>query len=268
MPRVVISGASGRMGREVIRAVAREKDIELVGAVDVTHIGEDCGVLAGLEPNGVPVTGDLRAVLGDVKPDVMVDFTSPDAVAQNVICALEAGVRPVVGTTGMSPADLEHIMALAAKRGIGGLVAPNFAIGAVLMMRFAAMAAKFFPAVEIIELHHDQKVDAPSGTAMQTAEMIAAVREDRRANTGREQLKLGGARGAEYPGGLRIHSVRLPGLVAHQEVLFGGRGQTLTIRHDSLTRESFMPGVILAIRRVMGLDRMVYGLDKLIFEEA
>ncbi|MDI6709378.1 MAG: 4-hydroxy-tetrahydrodipicolinate reductase [Thermoanaerobacterales bacterium] len=266
MVRVVVSGASGRMGREVVRAVTREKDLELVGAVDVSHIGEDCGVLAGLEPNGVLVADDLSALLEEFKPDVMVDFTAPTAVAKNVICALEAGVRPVIGTTGMPAADLERIMRLAEERRIGGLVAPNFAIGAVLMMRFAAMAAKFFPTVEIIELHHDQKIDAPSGTAVQTAEMIAAVREDFRANTGREELKLAGARGAEYRGGLRIHSVRLPGLVAHQEVLFGGQGQTLTIRHDSITRESFMPGVILAIRRVMGLDRIVYGLDKLIFE--
>lgn len=267
MPRVVVSGASGRMGREVVRAVSREKDLELVGAVDVAHIGEDSGALAGMEPNGVPVAGDLRALLEEVEPEVMVDFTAPTAVAKNVLCALEVGVRPVIGTTGMAPADLERIMELAQEKGIGGLVAPNFAIGAVLMMRFAAMAARFFPAVEIIELHHDQKLDAPSGTAMQTAGMIAAVREDVRANAGREELKLDGARGAEYRGGLRIHSVRLPGLVAHQEVVFGGQGQTLTIRHDSITRESFMPGVILAIRRVMGLDRIVYGLDKLIFEE-
>jgi len=267
LTRVVVSGASGRMGREVVRAVAAEKDLVLAGAVDVSLIGEDSGVLAGIGPNGVPVTGDLRALLEETRPDVMVDFTAPNAVAKNVLCALDAGVRPVVGTTGMAPEDLKRIMELAQEKGIGGLVAPNFAIGAVLMMRFAAMAARFFPAVEIIELHHDHKLDAPSGTAMQTAEMIAAVREDLRANTGREEVKLEGARGGEYRGGLRVHSIRLPGLVAHQEVLFGGQGQTLSIRHDSITRESFMPGVILAIRRVMGLDRIVYGLDKLIFEE-
>lgn len=268
MTRVVVSGASGRMGREVVRAVSAEKDLDLVGAVDCLHVGDDSGVLAGLESNHIKITDDLAGLLAQIKPDVLVDFTAPAAVVGNVVTTLEAGVRPVVGTTGMSVSDLEMILDLSAKRKIGGLVAPNFAIGAVLMMRFAAVAAKYFPAAEIIELHHDQKVDAPSGTALQTAEMMVSEREDWRPNLGREELKLSGARGGEYRGGLRIHSVRLPGLVAHQEVLFGGQGQTLSIRHDSIARESFMPGVILGIRRAMGLDHMVYGLDKLIFESS
>lgn len=146
------------------------------------------------------------------------------------------------------------------------MVAPNFALGAVLMMRFAAEAARFFPHVEIIELHHDQKVDAPSGTALKTAEVLAAVRGDARRGMPAEELKLPGVRGGTYDGGIRIHSVRLPGLVAHQEVIFGGTGQTLTIRHDSTSRESFMPGVLLAVRKVVELKGLVHGLDRLLFE--
>ncbi|MFZ5898032.1 MAG: 4-hydroxy-tetrahydrodipicolinate reductase [Bacillota bacterium] len=266
MPTVVVSGAAGRMGREVVKAVANEPDLTLVGAVDVSHVGEDCGVLAGIRPTGVKIEPDLDRCLSSLRPDVMVDFTTPASVVKNVFIAIEAGVRPVVGTTGIGKGDLERMMAYSEERSVGGLVAPNFAIGAILMMRFAEMAASYFPAVEIIELHHDHKLDAPSGTALKTAEMIAAVRADSRHNDGREELKIPGARGGLCDGGIRVHSIRLPGLVAHQEVVFGGQGQTLTIRHDSISRESFMPGVILGIRKVMGLNRLVYGLDKLIFE--
>ncbi|MBC7106484.1 MAG: 4-hydroxy-tetrahydrodipicolinate reductase [Firmicutes bacterium] len=266
MIRVAVAGAAGRMGTEVVRAVWRAEDLMLVAALDVRRVNADAGVLAGLGEIGVPVRRDLEEVLDEVRPDVLVDFTAAAAAVQNARAALNRGVRPVVGTTGIPAADLEELARLSAARGVGAVVAPNFALGAVLMMRFAAEAARFFPHVEIIELHHDQKVDAPSGTALKTAEVLAAVRGDARRGMPAEELKLPGVRGGTYDGGIRIHSVRLPGLVAHQEVIFGGTGQTLTIRHDSTSRESFMPGVLLAVRKVVELKGLVHGLDRLLFE--
>ncbi|WP_027718233.1 4-hydroxy-tetrahydrodipicolinate reductase [Desulfovirgula thermocuniculi] len=266
MIKVVVVGAGGRMGRVVSRAVWQAEDMVLAGAVDVRGEGQDVGLLWGGSEVGITLQRDLEEVLHRVAPHVMVDFTTPDAVADNVKKALRNGVRAVVGTTGMSGAELEEIRALAEKQRVGCVVAPNFALGAVLLIRFAAEAAKFFPHVEIIELHHDQKLDAPSGTALKTAEVVAAARGDFRQGLPAEVEKIPGARGACFDGGIRLHSVRLPGLVAHQEVIFGGLGQTLTIRHDSLSRESFVPGVLLAIRRVMELEGLVYGLDKLVFE--
>lgn len=253
------------MGREVLKAVWNADDIELVGAVDPVA-GEDVGQLIGVGETGLKITADLAAALDSTRPDVMVDFTTPRSVAENVRVALSRGVRPVVGTTGMSPQEIDEIREMASARRLGCVIAPNFAIGAVLMMRFAAEAAKHFPHVEIVELHHDQKLDAPSGTAIKTAEIIARCRGDFYQGLPVEEEKIAGVRGGKFDGGIRIHSVRLPGLVAHQEVIFGGLGQTLTIRHDSISRESFMPGVLLAIRKVMHLEGVVYGLENLIFE--
>lgn len=266
MLRVVVCGAAGRMGNEVIRAVSAEPDMEVVGAVDPAQVGSDAGVVAGQKPLGVPVVDDLATLLAQVKADVMVDFTTPQVAPVNARTAIAYGVRPVIGTTGMSEADQEEIRELCNRQRLGGVIAPNFAIGAVLMMQFAAMAAKFFPTVEIIELHHAGKLDAPSGTALMTAELISRARETPGGEVADPKVeKIPGVRGGEFLKGIRIHSVRLPGLVAHQEVIFGGHGQTLTIRHDSISRSSFMPGVILAIRRVMELDHLVHGLDRLIF---
>lgn len=194
----------------------------------------------------------------------MVDFTTAKAAVQNIRTAITCGVRPVVGTTGIPEEELAELSRLCREKGLGGLVAPNFAIGAVLMMHFAGIAARYFSAAEIIELHHNQKLDAPSGTALKTAEIIAANRTSETVEDRTELEKLSGARGGSLAG-IRIHSVRLPGFVAHQEVIFGGLGQTLTIRHDSISRESFMPGVIMGIRKVLELNEMVFGLDKLIF---
>ncbi|MBE3587114.1 MAG: 4-hydroxy-tetrahydrodipicolinate reductase [Thermoanaerobacteraceae bacterium] len=265
MIRVVVSGAAGRMGREVLKAVWQAEDLDLVGAVDIRAEGQDVGPLWGAPAVGVPLQADLEAVLLETRPDVMIDFTSPAAVADNVKTALRHRVRPVVGTTGMGADDLEEIRSLAADLKVGCVIAPNFALGAVLMIRFAAEAARYFPDVEIIELHHDQKLDAPSGTAIKTAEAVLAVRGDYRQGFPGEEEKIPGVRGGRHAGGIPIHSVRLPGLVAHQEVIFGGMGQTLTIRHDSISRDSFMPGVLLAVRRVMHLEGVVYGLENLIF---
>ncbi|MFZ5649088.1 MAG: 4-hydroxy-tetrahydrodipicolinate reductase [Bacillota bacterium] len=267
MIKVAVSGAGGRMGREVLRTVCNAEDTELVGAVDPFAAGIDVGKLLETGQMGIRVSPDLAGMLDDVRPDVLIDFTSPGAVFQNICTALKSGVRPVVGTTGMNSEQLAEVREMASRHRTGCVVAPNFAIGAILMMKFAAEASRYFPHVEIIELHHDKKVDAPSGTALKTAELISQNRGEYRSGKVSEIEKIACARGADYDGGIRIHSVRLPGMVAHQEVIFGGLGQTLTIRHDSISRESFMPGVLLAVRRVMELNELVYGLENLIFEK-
>ena len=262
MTTVLVNGACGRMGQAVLKAVQDDKELSLVGAVDIRG-GADTGELVGLAPNGVLVETDLAAALERLKPEVMIDFTRPDVVFGNVVTALKHKVSPVVGTTGLSDDQKAEIEKLAIENGTPAFIAPNFAIGAVLMMVMCKQAAKYMPDVEIIELHHDKKLDAPSGTAVQTAAMIAEVRQSHKQGHPDEKEKLAGARGAEYDG-MHIHSVRLPGYVAHQEVIFGGLGQTLTIRHDSMNRESFMPGVVLAAQKVRGLDGLTIGLDKLL----
>lgn len=264
--RVMVSGAGGKMGREVLRAVHRAEDMELVGAVDPHHAGSDAGSLAGLGELGVPVSSSLGAALEKGDADCVVDFTTPAAVYGNVIEALQAGKRVVFGTTGLGDHELAEIDRVAREKGLGVIHAPNFAIGAVLMMRFAAEAARFMDQVEIIELHHDQKKDAPSGTAIKTAEMIRQARGNKTSEPLDEVEVVKGVRGGQYRG-IRIHSVRLPGLVAHQEVILGQEGQTLTIRHDSLDRVSFMPGVLLAVRKVGRVTGLIYGLERLLFDE-
>lgn len=256
MIRVIVTGAAGKMGREVLSAVGAEADMEVVAAVDPLHAGEVA--------EGVTVLPDLAAAIAEFKPDVLVDFTHPSVVALNVRTALEAGVHCVVGTTGLPMETLRELDDAAAP-GTCLFVAPNFAIGAVLMMRFAAEAARFMPHVEIIELHHDRKADAPSGTALRTASLIAETRSSIPASPGRETEIAEGARGALVED-VSIHSIRLPGLVAHQEVLFGGQGQTLSIRHDSIDRTSFMPGVVLAVREVGKHSGLVVGLERLMGE--
>jgi len=229
--RVAVAGAAGRMGLAVCAAVEGAEDVQLSGRAD-------------------PLLGTtLAEVLPDA--DVVVDFTQPRIAVENARECLQAGVHVVIGTTGFDMAELEDVAERSA--GANVLVAPNFAIGAVLMMRFAAEAARHMAKAEIVELHHDRKLDAPSGTAALTARLMAAA--------------SGRGSGPAPPGGIPIHSVRLPGLVAHQEVILGDLGQTLTIRHDSIDRESFMPGVLLAVRRIGGLAQpLTVGLESLLFE--
>lgn len=250
------------MGREVVRAVLGQDDLALAAAVDPAGVGQDAGTAAGLAPCGEAIEKDLAAVLAEKKPQVMVDFTAPGIVLGDLRLALEHGVAAVIGTTGINAEALSEVSALTAKHRGRVVIAPNFALGAVLMMHFAAIAARFLPRVEIVELHHDAKLDAPSGTAVKTAEMILSTREEE-APERAGQEKLAGARGADL-NGVHIHSIRLPGLVAHQEVLFGLEGQLLTIRHDSFARSSFMPGVLLAIRQVQQRPGVTYGLEKLL----
>jgi 4-hydroxy-tetrahydrodipicolinate reductase len=261
--RVAVTGARGKMGREVVKMVLEETDFELAAAVDANRPGTDAGLLVGREACGIILTPHLDAALAGANADVLVDFTVPQVVMDNVRTAIQYGVRPVVGTTGLSTADLEEIDTLLKRKQIGGLVAPNFSIGAILMMKFAAQAAKYMPHVEIIEYHGDQKLDAPSGTSVKTAELIAANRKELRQGNPHEEELIDGARGGYYQG-FRIHSVRLPGVFAQQEVVFGGYGQTLKIRHDSYERAGYMPGVAVAVRKVLDYTGIVYGFEHFI----
>ncbi len=259
--RAAVAGAAGRMGREVVRAIAEADDAELVAAIDRTEVGRDAGDLAGVGALGVAVVEELADALRASSAEVLVDFTVPASALSNAETAIAAGVSPVIGTTGLTADDTARLAALAREAGVGALVAPNFAIGAVLMMRFAAEAARYLPDVEIIELHHEHKLDSPSGTALMTAQRIAEARTQAPKPAPADCVeKVPGGRGADV-GQVRVHSVRLPGYVAHQEVIFGALGQTLTIRHDSTDRRSFMPGVLLAVRQVRELSGLAVGLE-------
>lgn len=262
--RVAIAGARGKMGQEAVHTIMKNTGMELVSILDYKEIGETLAD-TNLFPQNftVPIFLDLKELHEKTKPDVLVDLTSPESVYQHTRDALGLGIRPVVGTTGFSDEELKELTAYAKEHRIGCIIAPNFAIGAVLMMKFAEQAAKYLPDIEIIELHHDQKLDAPSGTAMKTANMISKQREPHMQGHPKEKETLEGARGANYDG-MRIHSVRLPGLLAHQQVLLGGEGQLLTIRHDSFNRGSFMSGVTLSVIKVMEIDNLVYGLENII----
>ena len=259
--RVLVCGAAGRMGQHVAQAVVAEPDLQLVGLCDLSNIPDD---IAQSVPD-IVCGSNLAAVINESSPEVMVDFTDASAGTDNILLAIDAGVSPVVGTTGFSPRDLEEIDTRSRVAGVGAFIAPNFALGAVMLMQMCETAGPFFDHIEIIELHHDKKIDAPSGTALHTAQGIIDARGKDAAKVPTDTFTLEGVRGGDYKG-IKLHSVRLPGLVAHQEVMFGALGQTLTIRHDSTSRDSFMPGVILAVRRVRALEGIVIGLDKLLFD--
>lgn len=252
--KVIIAGFKGKMGATALDMVKGDKDLELAALLDPFAEEE--------ELDGVPVFKDKEQLVG-LAADVWVDFTMPKVAYDNTHFALENGFAPVVGTTGFTEKQIEDLIALSQQKALGGLIAPNFAIGAILLMEFAAKASKYFPDLEIIELHHDKKKDAPSGTALKTAELIRDVRQFKKQGAEDEAESLAGARGAEFDG-FRIHSVRLPGLVAHQEVIFGAQGEGLTIRHDSYDRISFMSGVNLGIKEVVKRHQLVYGLEHLL----
>ncbi|MBI4744426.1 MAG: 4-hydroxy-tetrahydrodipicolinate reductase [Actinobacteria bacterium] len=257
MLKIVVVGAAGKMGKEVCKAVENDSELKLVGVVDKNFINKKLSELFDIKSD-LTIREDLEDVLRTTSADVMVDFTHPSSVMNNIKTAIKLNIHTVVGTTGLSSENLDEVKSLQENIKANVFIAPNFAIGAVLMMRLSGIAAKYFPNVEIIELHHDQKADAPSGTAIKTAEMIEAAP----AKTN-EKETIKGSRGGEYKN-IHIHSVRLPGLVAHQEVIFGGQGQTLKIRHDSIDRTSFMPGVIMAIKAVKDRPGLTYGLECLL----
>ncbi|UOY93452.1 4-hydroxy-tetrahydrodipicolinate reductase [Ectobacillus sp. JY-23] len=261
--RVILAGPRGRMGREAVSLMENTPHFELVGAVDYKHGGTKLRDIEGMPALAVPVYDTLEACLQEIRADVLLDLTNPETGKLHIHTALKHNLRSVIGTTGFTEEEIANLTATAEEKKVGTIIAPNFAVGAVLMMKFARMAAKYFNDVEIIELHHDQKLDAPSGTALKTVDLIRSVRQPKQQGHPSEVEQLPGARGAELDG-IRVHSVRLPGLIAHQEVLFGGDGQMLTIRHDSFNRASFMSGVQVAIETVMGIETLVYGLENII----
>lgn len=258
--RVAVTGAGGKMGREVVKMVLEDDALQLVAAVHPSSGPIDAGVFAGVSNTGVIVQSSLSEALRGANADVLVDFTVPQAAYSNTRTAIEFGVRPVIGTTGFTPEQIVELDELCKENEIGGLIAPNFSIGAILMMKFAAQASKYMPHVEIIEYHGDQKLDAPSGTSIKTAELISQVRQELRQGNPKEEETIEGARGGYY-NGFRIHSVRLPGVFAQQEVVFGGYGQTLKIRHDSYDRAGYMPGVGVAVKKVMTYTGLIYGFE-------
>jgi 4-hydroxy-tetrahydrodipicolinate reductase len=256
---VGVFGAAGRMGRTVCKAVCEDPDLDLVAAVDPHHQGLDLRSVTGVDCNiHIELDGGALAAAGAT---VAVDFTDASGARDNLHWCAENGVHAVVGTTGLTDADLAEIESIFTKSNC--VVAPNFAVGAVLMMRFAELAAPWFPTAEIIELHHDSKVDAPSGTAMLTARRMSEASGEWSEDPTVDHV-LDGARGGRGPGGIPVHSLRLRGLVAHQEVLLGTTGQSLSIRHDSYDRSSFMPGVLLAVKAVADRPGLTVGLDAIL----
>lgn len=254
--KVALAGPRGRMGKEAVATIMKNEDFLLVSVLDnKTRDRFLC--------DSIPIFISLEELIYQTEPDVLVDLTVPDAVYEHAMTALEMGVRPVIGTTGFSDLQLDKIRNKVEEKKIGCIIAPNFSIGAVLMMKFAQMAAKYLPEIEIIEMHHDKKIDAPSGTAIKTAQLINEVRKPIEQGHENEEEIIEGARGANFSG-MRIHSVRLPGLVAHQQILLGGEGQLLTLRHDSFNRTSFMSGIELSIKEIMERNSLIYGLEDII----
>jgi len=255
--RVVVIGASGKMGRAIIQGLSKEADITIVGGIDVHNLGEDIGKLAGILPLGILVTNQLEQVLLKEKPNAVIDFTHRLAAQKNIPLVLKNGISVVAGTTGFDETDLNKFEQLALENKTSIFLAPNFSLGAVLMMKFAQIASKYYQQSEIIEYHNDQKVDSPSGTALATSKKIAV-------NLPQKELKTETAcRGGDFEG-VKIHSVRLQSMVAHQEVLFAGKGEVLTIRHDSFSRESFLPGILLALRKVHNWQGLKVGLEEIL----
>ena len=259
MIKVGVSGAMGKMGQEVVKAVCGDSELELVCAVDINNIdAEVC------PQSSVRIMGDLKSAILLHKPDVIVDFTQPKFVYENAKICLENGVRPVIGTTGLSDEQIEELKTLSSEKGLGCLIAPNFSTGAVLMMMFAKQAAKYFDNAEIIELHHNQKKDAPSGTAIKTALMMSeSGKMTFESGNCPETETIPGSRGGKSYSDIRIHSVRMPGYIASQEVIFGSSGQIFKLRHDSMDRQCYMGGVKLAVKYIAEHNEFVYGLENI-----
>jgi 4-hydroxy-tetrahydrodipicolinate reductase len=264
------------MGAEVVKAVLDAPDCALVGAIDTTPgvEGRDVGLELGLGELEVALTADFEGTLcqasqavrqsGPGGGAVLVDFTHPSVVYEHTRGAIAYGVHPVIGTTGLSPEQLEDLSTFAQKASMGGAVIPNFSVGMVLLQQAAAAAARFYDYAELTELHHNRKADAPSGTCLKTAELMEELGKSFNPQQVEEHETLPGCRGGLRESGLRLHSVRLPGLVAHQEVLFGAAGETYTLRHDTIDRSAYMPGVLLTVRKVRALEGLVYGLERLL----
>ncbi len=237
--RVLVNGANGKMGRVAVNAVSNAANLTLAGAIG---------------------RGDnLAQAIQQFKPDVVIEFTTPQVVFANAQTIIQSGIRPIIGATGLTPEQIQQLTAESARKKLGGIIVPNFSLGAVLMMRYAQDAARYLPNVEIIEMHHPLKLDAPSGTAIKTAHMIAATRDE----TAASPLKPAPARGETHDG-VQIHSLRLPGFYSHQTVIFGDTGEVLTICHQGIDRQCCIPGIVLACQKVMELDHLAYGLENIL----
>ncbi|TFB23980.1 4-hydroxy-tetrahydrodipicolinate reductase [Filobacillus milosensis] len=259
---VMLAGPRGKMGTEALKMIQQTEQFKLVGCVDRKNNGMNVHDIEGLPNIDAPIYTDAEEAFDRLNADVFIDLTNPETGYKHTKLALHNHIRPVIGTSGFSEEQLADLKELSHIQQTGIVIAPNFAIGAVLMMKFSQMAAKYFSNVEIIEKHHDEKLDAPSGTAVKTAQLIKEVRDSKIQGHPEEKETLEGARGADVDG-MRIHSVRLPGFIAQQEVIFGQSGQTLTINHNSTDRQSFMSGVKFAVEQVMEIDHFVYGLENL-----
>ena len=272
---VLVSGALGRMGSEVVNTVLNSPDCELVAAIDINkqNNGKNISQLLNLKSSEVFVSNDLEGSLCSISQDyrnqnikpVLVDFTHPDSVFDNTRSAIAYGISPIIGTTGLSSSQINDLSIFAQKAEVGCAIIPNFSVGMVLLQQAASVAAKFYDNIELIEMHHNQKADSPSGTCIKTAEMIEEYPKQYNEGLVKESESLKGVRGGVRDSGLNIHSIRLPGLLAHQVVIMGSPGETYTIRHDTIDRKAYMPGVLQTIRKIGSFKSLVYGLERLIF---
>jgi len=260
--KVVVAGALGKMGQESVRTILEAEDLELVGAVvrkNADEIGCDIGEIIGLEACGIEISDNLKDCLQRTQAQVMLDFTVPGVVCQNACISLECGARPILGATGLNGQDMHELARKSEYLGSAVLIAPNFSIGMILLIEAAKKIAKYFPHAEVIELHHDKKIDAPSGTSIKTAHELSKI-----ITSAPQELSNNSTPRGELVENIKVHSIRLPGLLAHEEILFGGLGQLTTLRHDTFNRAAFMPGVLLAIRQIMNKNGLIYGLENLL----
>ena len=272
---VLVSGALGRMGSEVVSSVLNSPNCELVAAIDTNqkNNGENISKLLNIKSCDVFISNDLEGTLCSVSQNyrdkninpVLVDFTHPDSVFENTRSSIAYGISPVIGTTGLTPSQINELSIFSQKASVGCAIIPNFSVGMVLLQQAASVAARFYDNIELMEMHHNQKADSPSGTCIKTAEMIEEYPKKYNKTLTKELESLKGVRGGIRESGLNIHSIRLPGLLAHQVVIMGSPGETYTIRHDTIDRKAYMPGVLQAIKKIGNFNSLVYGLEKLIF---
>jgi 4-hydroxy-tetrahydrodipicolinate reductase len=265
--KVAIAGINGKMGRASARAILADDELKLAGAFGKSgapYVGLDVGELASTLKTGILVSNGITDVFSGAAPDVLLDFTRAEAAFDHARLALERGVRPVIGTSGLGEKEIQTLSELATKHKVGGMVVPNFSVGAVLMVEFARQAAAMYANVEVVEMHHTRKLDAPSGTAMYTLKKLKSAGGPFNQKEVEDKELLAGARGAQSDSGVRVHSLRLPGLISHQEVIFGANGELLTIRHDSFNTDCFIKGILMALKAVTKMNNLVVGLENLL----
>ncbi len=263
MIKIGVVGALGKMGKEVVNAVLNAEDTKLVFASDIFNEGIDIGAVTGSKPCGVCIKSDIEKAIDETNPDIIIDFTQPSVIYEHVCLYMGKKIKSVIGTTGLNDEQINNLKLLSEKNSTGCLIAPNFSTGAVLLMMFAKQASKYFSNAEIIELHHNKKKDAPSGTAIKTAQLMGEQNNDFTKGNCLETELLKGARGAVTSNNIHVHSVRMPGYIASQEVIFGSDGQILKLAHHTMDRSCYMAGVLLAVRYIYDKNEFVYGLDNI-----